>query len=202
MPSSGDPAQQTVRPKPCVSSPPRGLSPPETYTVTGAAVSILESFHDDPEKARNVRGLARMVQVSPTLTLIDLTVRGVSAGTYRATIREYGDLSSGAASSGPVWGAAAPADAGRGSLGTVEVDAEGKGSAFITHPFQVWEVIGHAMVLTRRGEAEGPLVNDADTLAGIVARSAGIWENDKTVCSCSGKTLWEEREDEKQKGML
>lgn len=166
-------------------------------------MSILESFHEeDPEKMRNVRGLARMVQVSSTLTVIDLTVSGVSAGTYRATIREYGDLSDGATSSGPVWGAAKPSDAGRGLLGTVEVGADGKGSSFIAHPFQVWEVIGHAMVLTRQDDAEGPLKNDADTLTGIIARSAGIWENDKTVCSCSGKTLWEEREDEKKKGML
>ncbi|SPO02895.1 probable LYS7 - copper chaperone for superoxide dismutase Sod1p [Cephalotrichum gorgonifer] len=171
--------------------------------ANSAAVSILESFHEeDPEKARNVRGLARMVQLSPTLTLVDLTVSGVSAGTYRATIREYGDLSDGAASTGPVWGAAAPTDAGRGLVGTVEVGAEGSGSAFITHPFQVWEVIGHAMVLTRSDDAAGPLTNDADTLVGIIARSAGIWENDKTVCSCSGKTLWEERSDERKKGML
>lgn len=166
-------------------------------------MSILESFYvADPETMRNVKGLARMVQVSSKLTLIDLTVRGVSPGTYRATIREYGDLSNGAASAGPVWGAAAPSNAGRGLLGTVEVDKEGKGSAFLTHPFQVWEVIGHAMVLTKKDDAKGPLENDADTLTGIIARSAGIWENDKTVCSCSGKTLWEEREDEKKKGML
>lgn len=166
-------------------------------------MSILESFHEqDPDKMRSVRGLARMVQLSPTLTLIDLTVSGVSAGTYRATIREYGDLSNGAATTGPVWGAAKSSDAGRGLLGTVEVGADGRGSSFLTHPFQVWEVIGHAMVLTRRDDAAGPLVNDSDTLAGIVARSAGIWENDKTVCSCSGKTLWEEREDERKKGIL
>lgn len=43
---------------------------------------------------------------------------------------------------------------------------------------------------------------DADTLVGVVARSAGVWENDKTVCSCSGKTVWEEREEQKGKGML
>ena len=200
MPSSGDQAQLIVRLSPTFKDFRRSL---QAYTVLGAAVSILESFHEeDPEKMRNVRGLARMVQISPTLTLIDLTVSGVSAGTYRATIREYGDLSDGAASSGPVWGATTSSDAGRGLLGTVEVDTDGKGSSFITHPFQVWEVIGHAMVLTRRDDAEGQLKNDADTLAGIIARSAGIWENDKTVCSCSGKTLWEEREDEKKKGML
>ncbi|CAJ0826137.1 20122_t:CDS:2 [Entrophospora sp. SA101] len=29
-------------------------------------------------------------------------------------------------------------------------------------------------------------------IAGIIARSAGAFENTKKVCSCSGKTLWEE----------
>ena len=29
-------------------------------------------------------------------------------------------------------------------------------------------------------------------IAGIIARSAGAFENMKKVCSCSGKTLWEE----------
>lgn len=181
----------------------------------GAAVSILESFHEakdaESQKAqRSVRGLARMVELSKTLTLVDLAVSGVSAGSYRATIREYGDLKDGATSTGPVWGssasktngAAASGEGPKGFLGTIEVGQNGEGSGFITHPFQVWEVIGHAMVLTRQDDSAGPLKNDEDTLTGIIARSAGIWENDKTVCSCSGKTLWEERQDEVKKGMF
>ena len=46
------------------------------------------------------------------------------------------------------------------------------------------------------------MVNDEDTVVGVIARSAGVWDNDKTVCSCTGKTLWEERRDEVGKGML
>ena len=145
-----------------------------------------------------------MVQVSPTTTLVDLTIRGVAPGTYRATIREYGDLSQGPSSTGPVW--AGSDDAGkespRGLLGVVEVGADGRGSAFVDRAFKVWEVIGHAMVVSRQDDEAGPLGNDVNTVAGIVARSAGVWDNDKTVCSCTGKTLWEERKDEVQKGML
>jgi copper chaperone for superoxide dismutase len=171
-------------------------------------VSILETYYqpqDEIEKHdgtnREVRGLARMVQVSPTHTLVDLAIHGVAPGTYRATIREYGDLKDGATSTGPVWESSSTTGQ-RGFLGTIEVGKDGRGSIFINHPFQVWDVIGHAMVLSRQDETAGPLRNDADTLAGIIARSAGIWENDKTVCSCSGKTLWEERKDEVKKGML
>ena len=29
-------------------------------------------------------------------------------------------------------------------------------------------------------------------LAGVIARSAGTWSNDKSVCTCSGQTQWEE----------
>jgi copper chaperone for superoxide dismutase len=171
-----------------------------------AAVSILETFDEqvaeteDGNKERFVRGLARMVQVSSDRTLVDLTVRGVAAGTYRATIREYGDLKHGACSTGPVW--AGGEGQNKGLLGMVEVGTDGRGAAFIDHPFQIWEVIGHAMVLTRQDETAKSLENDESTVVGVIARSAGVWDNDKTVCSCTGKTLWEERKDEVKKGML
>ncbi|KAK3944218.1 superoxide dismutase 1 copper chaperone [Diplogelasinospora grovesii] len=188
-----------------------------------AAVSILETYHhkfredaareeaahgnsttnDIGLNERLVRGLARMVQVNPTTTLVDLTVRGVAPGKYRATIREYGDLKDGATSTGPVW--AAKSESGpRGVLGTIEIGKDGEGSAFLSQTFQVWEVIGHALVVAPEKEngEEEELKNDEDTIVGVIARSAGVWDNDKTVCSCTGKTLWEERKDEVRKGML
>ncbi|KAL6916018.1 hypothetical protein ACHAP8_006390 [Fusarium lateritium] len=170
-----------------------------------AAVSILETFEDPvdglyEEPSRDVRGLARMVQVSSGRTLVDLSIRGVSPGTYRASIRAYGDLKNGATSTGPVW--AGEDKKPRGDLGLVQVGEDGRGTSFVDHGFQIWEVIGHAMVLTRQEENAEPLKNDKDTVVGIIARSAGMWDNDKTVCSCTGKTLWEERKDEVEKGML
>jgi copper chaperone for superoxide dismutase len=109
-------------------------------------------------------------------------------------------LKNGATSTGPVWSG----DDGkpRGDLGVVEVGEDGRGATFIDHGFQIWEVIGHAMVLTKQEEKDESLKNDKDTVVGIIARSAGMWDNDKTVCSCTGKTLWEERKDEVKKGML
>jgi copper chaperone for superoxide dismutase len=170
-----------------------------------AAVSILETFEDPvdglyEEPSRDVRGLARMVQVSSGRTLVDLSIRGVSPGTYRASIRAYGDLKNGATSTGPVWSGEDKKP--RGDLGLVQVGEDGRGASFVDHGFQIWEVIGHAMVLTRQEEKAEPLKNDKDTVVGIIARSAGMWDNDKTVCSCTGKTLWEERKDEVEKGML
>ena len=182
-----------------------------TLACIGAAVSILETFTDkqttaagDEGSDREVRGLARMVQVSGSRTLVDLTVRGVAPGAYRATIREYGDIKDGAKSTGPVWSGSSIGSGEQpgGMLGTVHVGEDGRGAAFVDHGFQIWETIGHAMVLTRQDDGEGVLKNDENTVVGVIARSAGMWDNDKTVCSCTGKTLWEERKDEVRKGML
>lgn len=151
-----------------------------------------------------------MVEVSKTVTLIDLTLRGIAPGKYRVSIREYGNLEDGASSTGPVWKGDLTGGPGeqegqlrRGDLGTVDIGPDGVGSAFLDRPFQVWEVIGHAFAVTPQDETEGkPLRNDDNTVVGVIARSAGMWDNDKTVCSCTGKTLWEERKDEVKKGML
>ncbi len=136
-----------------------------------------------------------MVQISDSHTLVDLTLRGVSPGTYHATVRETGDISRGAASTGGIWealkalgGFSQP----RGQFGRVEVGEDGRGSALLDRPVSIWEIIGRSMVVTK--QEEGPFQgDDANTLVGVIARSAGVWDNDKTVCSCSGKTVWEER---------
>ncbi|KAI1847797.1 hypothetical protein JX266_006292 [Neoarthrinium moseri] len=183
-----------------------------------AAVCILETYHEKagdsappvqmPEseggfwKQREVRGLVRLVQVSQATTLVDITMRGIAPGRYRASIREYGNLKDGASSTGPVWVGGSGTTEPRGFLGLVEVGKDGRGSVFLDHAFQVWEIIGHAMVVHRESDGDGPLKNDENTVVGVIARSAGMWDNDKTVCSCTGKTLWEERKDEVQKGMI
>ncbi|KAL9105266.1 MAG: hypothetical protein Q9227_009525 [Pyrenula ochraceoflavens] len=150
-----------------------------------------------------------MVQVSPVLTLVDLTVKGFSPGTYNATIRETGDISRGPASTGSLWealkakvnGNQQKSDEPRGQLGKIEVGADGKGSKFIDRPMAIWEIIGRSMVVSK--QQEGPFQSqDPDTAVGVVARSAGVWENDKTVCSCSGKTVWEERKEQVDKGIV
>lgn len=145
-----------------------------------------------------------MVEVGPNLTLIDLTIKGLTPGTYHATIREKGDISQGALSTGGVWEAlktAAGFKKARGSFGEIKVGKDGRGNAFLDKPFSIWEVIGRSMVVCK--QAEGPFAqDDADTLVGVIARSAGVWDNDKTVCSCSGKTVWEERKEQQGRGMI
>lgn len=145
-----------------------------------------------------------MVQVAPSLTIIDLTIRGLSPGTYHATIRESGDISAGPESVGGIWDmmrSKKENTPSRGVLGTVQVSKGGVGAVFLDKPIEVWEMIGRSIVVSK--QQDGKLdKRDPDTLVGVIARSAGVWDNDKTVCSCSGKTVWEERTEQSERGML
>ncbi|KAL1975789.1 hypothetical protein VTN31DRAFT_4181 [Thermomyces dupontii] len=171
--------------------------------TNSAAVCILETHSETvPNK---IRGLARMVQVSKNQTLVDLTINGLSPGRYWATVRETGDISEGAASTGSVWEALKERVFGRqeprGVFGTVDVNEKGKGNVFLDQPVAVWELIGRSMVVAKN--KDGPFrKEDPDTLVGVIARSAGVWDNDKMVCTCSGKNVWQEREEQVSKGML
>ena len=145
-----------------------------------------------------------MVQVAPQMTIMDIGIRGLSPGTYRATIRESGDISRGPESTGGIWDlfqAKKERRSARGVLGVIQVTKGGVGAIFIDKPIHIWEMVGRSVVVTR--QQEGKLNReDPDTLVGVIARSAGVWENDKTVCSCSGKTVWEERKEQSGRGML
>ncbi|GIJ88638.1 copper chaperone [Aspergillus pseudoviridinutans] len=175
-------------------------------TSNSSAVCILETHSTTvPNK---IRGLARMVQVSSNMTLVDLTINGLAPGKYWATVREVGDISRGAESTGGIWealkakvmGSEAPKEP-RGVFGSVDVDNKGRGNVFLDRPVAIWELIGRSMVVSK--SQEGPFQReDPDTLVGVIARSAGVWDNDKTVCSCSGKNVWQERQEQVSQGMM
>lgn len=146
-----------------------------------------------------------MVEVGPSMTLVDLTIRGLPAGRYQTTVRATGDISKGAASTGGVWEALKEKlglnQQSRGFFGFVDVGEDGKGSTFVDRPVSIWELIGRSMVVSRP-EREGKFEQeDPDTLVGVIARSAGVWENEKTVCSCTGKTVWQERKEQISRGL-
>lgn len=146
-----------------------------------------------------------MVQVAPNITILDMSLKGVSPGTYNVSVRERGDISEGAVSTGGIWDLLQaqqekPARPAKGVWGTIEVGRSGLGSVFLDKPIQIWEMIGRAIVVSRKADAYEK--EDPDTLVGVIARSAGVWDNEKTVCSCSGKTVWEERKEQTARGML
>jgi copper chaperone for superoxide dismutase len=168
----------------------RGTGKPDS-----AAVCILETHTSKKEVEEKVKGLVRIVQVAEGITIFDIATRGLKEGRYNTTIRTNGDISQGAERTGPVW------DTTRGNLGVLSIGKGGIGSVFLDRPIAIWELIGRSIVVSREGKERFER-EDPDELVGVIARSAGVWENDKTVCSCSGKTVWEEREVEKKKGVL
>ncbi|KAJ5907459.1 hypothetical protein N7495_000141 [Penicillium taxi] len=173
-------------------------------TTNSSAVCILETHSTN--FSNKIRGLARMVEVSSNITLVDLTINGLSPGKYVATIREAGDISQGAASTGGIWDSLKTAVLGsekepRGIFGTVDVNEKGHGNVFLDRPVAIWELIGRSMVVS--STAEGPFRReDENTIVGVIARSAGVWDNDKMVCSCSGKNVWQERQDQVAQGIV
>ncbi|KAJ2800294.1 copper chaperone [Coemansia furcata] len=143
----------------------------------GAAVCIFEEGSAMGTSA--TRGLARFVQIDKTTCFVDITVSGISDGAHGIAIHECGDLSQVPESCGGVWN---PRKVKFNPL----VVKDGWGDlAFETDGFQVWEIIGRSMVINAGSEG--------GVLAGVVARSAGLFENDKQVCACSGNTLWTEQ---------
>lgn len=90
-----------------------------------------------------------------------------------------------------------------GDLGNVIVDSDGRTVFRIIDPLlKVWDIIGRSIVIT---ESEDDLGTGANTLSkvdgnsgerlacGIIARSAGLFENTKKICACDGLTLWDEK---------
>lgn len=165
-----------------------------TGKPNSSAVSILETFEKiDLKKDTPVRGLARIVEVGDKKTFFDITLNGVPyKGKYFASIHESGDISEGVASTGVVWHRfEEPIDCQEPS------DLDPKlysGHAFLKAPVSVWELIGRSFVVTA-DESNHTGSNSNGEYCGVIARSAGVWENDKQVCACSGKSIWQERKD-------
>ncbi|EJS42451.1 ccs1p [Saccharomyces arboricola H-6] len=164
-----------------------------------SAVAILETFQKytvDKKKDTAVRGLARIVQVGEHKTLFDITVNGVpEAGKYHASIHEKGDISKGVKSTGKVWHkfdepieCFEQSDLGENLY---------SGKTFLSAPLPTWQLIGRSFIISKalnHPENESSSIKDY-SFVGVIARSAGVWENNKQVCACTGKTVWEERKD-------
>ena len=141
-------------------------------TEIGAAVCILDMHHQDVS-TNDVRGLARLVQVDPSGCFYEITLAGFPEGTYPVSIREGGDLSQGSKSAGGVYK----------QLGQINIGKDGRGQLIgETESLDIWDIIGRS-------------ISVGDQLVGVIARSAGIWENSKRVCSCTGRELWAEHQE-------
>ena len=125
-----------------------------------------------------------------------MTLTGLPNGIYVASLRQSGDISEGVKSMGGIYTGLELNQNGR--LGRLRVGDEGRGTFTAEINWKVWEMVGRGIVVERMGEKD----NREKVVVGVVARSAGVWENDKVVCGCSGQTVWAEREEMAERGML
>lgn len=182
----------------------RGASSADPTVPSQAAVSILESHlpiaaapvttttrdlpgMNEAEFSQQVYGIARFVQIAPKSILMDLTVRVPSKHPFDVYVSSSGNVVDPPTSTG------APLV----NLGRIVPDKDGYGDLFKEVDGELWEWVGRACVVEAKGQT-GP----GSVFAGVVARSSGVWGNDKTVCACSGRTMWEEGREMEAKGML
>ncbi|KAG0192496.1 hypothetical protein DFQ28_008995 [Apophysomyces sp. BC1034] len=187
----------------------RGQGVADEVGHSGAAVCIFEVFGSDPTVAMPAgkQGLARFVQIDEDTCLIDMTVEGLAPGKHGVHIHELGDISKGWETTGdhfnPTGVDHGDAETGHvGDLGNIDIDANGWGDMLLeSSRVKVWDIIGRSMVITQNEDDLGRQGGDLSktngssgpgVMCGIVARSAGAFENTKKICACSGKTLWEE----------
>lgn len=157
-----------------------GQGVPEDFLIS-AAVSEF--------KGPEIFGVVRLAQVNMELARIEANFSGLSPGKHSWSINEFGDLTRGAASTGKVFN---PLNGEKtkeplGDLGTL--DANEKGEAFYTgvkEKLRVADLIGRAVVVYATEDK-----SEHGIAAAVVARSAGVGENYKKLCTCDGTTIWE-----------
>lgn len=134
-------------------------------------------------KGPDVFGVVRLTQVSMELARIEANFSGLSPlKKHGWCINEFGDLTRGVASTGKTFNNAL------GDLGTLEVDE--KGEAFysgVKNNLKISDLIGRAIAVYGTEDRSA----DSGVAAAVIARSAGVGENYKKLCTCDGTTIWE-----------
>lgn len=162
----------------------------------------------------DVMGVVRFVQTDQHTCIIDGTVDGLQPlQQHGLAIHECGDLSRGCESVGEHYNPrntrhGSPIDGQDerhvGDLGNITADSKGRAVfRFEDGLVKVQDIIGRSLAVASGpddlGRGDGPMSridgNSGGPLScGIIARSAGLFQNSKRICACDGVTLWDERD--------
>ena len=174
----------------------------------GAAVAMMGGLLG----AGKTEGVIRFVQVDSDSCVIDGTIDGLNPLSEHAlAIYECGDISEGCSSVGDHFnprnmrhGSPETNERHVGDLGNITTNNLGRAEfKFSDHLVKVSDIIGRSIAVAEGkddlGETDHPLSsvngNCGKLLScGIVARSAGLFQNNKRICACDGVTLWDERD--------
>jgi len=154
------------------------------YEGSIAGVSILEAGEE------TIKGVIRFVQATPEICIIDGTIDGLTPGDHSIEVHECGDISKDCQSVGKIFiprGYAGKRDYGQ--LGKIIAERNGRASFRIEdNILKLSDIIGRSFVVS--SQVEG--VAHVPVSCGIIARSAGLFQNPKTICACDGTTIWDE----------
>jgi copper chaperone for superoxide dismutase len=141
-----------------------------------SAVSIIDRSCGNDD----IKGVIRFCANSKTQvgTVIDGAVDGLKIRTSHSfSICEYGDLSQNCENLGSVY-----------NDFTYDITSDENGK-FVFRLFDeklcVGDLIGRSVMISQ---------NNKKLACGIIARSAGIFENFKRICACDGVKIWDERD--------
>ncbi|XVE57789.1 hypothetical protein DITRI_Ditri04bG0117900 [Diplodiscus trichospermus] len=157
-----------------------GQGVPEDFLVSAAVAEF---------KGPKIFGVVRLAQVSMELARIEANFSGLSPGKHGWSIKEFGDLTKGAVSTGKVFN---PSKEGAdkeplGDLGTLDVAENGEAFyAGAKQQLRVADLIGRSIAVYETEDKSDPGLT-----AAVIARSAGVGENYKKICACDGTTIWE-----------
>ncbi|XP_076947421.1 copper chaperone for superoxide dismutase, chloroplastic/cytosolic-like [Bidens hawaiensis] len=140
-------------------------------------------------KGPQIFGVVRLAQVNMELARIEANFSGLSPGKHGWSINEFGDLTRGAASTGKVFNLVnqLSEEKALGDLGTLEADENGEVFfSGVKKNLKIADLIGRAIAVYENEDRR-----DAGLAAAVIARSAGVGENYKKLCTCDGTTIWE-----------
>ncbi|XP_034938628.1 copper chaperone for superoxide dismutase [Chelonus insularis] len=191
------------------------------YNESNAAVAMIDGVGLNLNGNNNIQGLVRFAESNEKDTIIDGTIDGLSPGLHGLHIHECGDITKGCASVGPHYNPHEVNHGGReddvnnrhlGDLGNIIADKFGRASfRFNDKLLRISDIIGRSIVVSEKEDdlGKGKDVNSSvdgnsgkGIACGIIARSAGLFQNSKKICVCDGKTLWDERNEYKEKGIV
>uniref|UniRef100_A0A182WWQ2 superoxide dismutase n=1 Tax=Anopheles quadriannulatus TaxID=34691 RepID=A0A182WWQ2_ANOQN len=154
--------------------------------LTGFGGQSAVAMVDHCNESTNVRGVIRFCTLSSTPgqkgAVVDGTIDGLShSGTFQLNVHECGDISAGCSSVGDLYDSS-----------PIRSDENGRATIrFVNDRLDVNDLIGRSVVITQSAEAGAQ--EERRLSCGIIARSAGIFQNYKKICACDGVTIWDER---------
>uniref|UniRef100_A0A182KAL4 superoxide dismutase n=1 Tax=Anopheles christyi TaxID=43041 RepID=A0A182KAL4_9DIPT len=153
--------------------------------LTGFGGQSAVSIVDHGNELTNVRGVIRFCALSSVPgkkgAVIDGTIDGLSCNSnFQLNVHECGDISAGCSSVGDVYDSS-----------PIWSDEDGRATIrFVNDRLDVNDIIGRSVVIAQPSVG---VEKERRLSCGIIARSAGIFQNYKKICACDGVTIWDER---------